>query len=52
MRITEAAQRLGTSPRMLRYREALGLLPPLGGGSAGGAPGSGAARQAGQQNGR
>ena len=28
MRITEAAQRLGTSPRMLRYREALGLLPP------------------------
>lgn len=27
MRITEAAQRLGTSPRMLRYREALGLLP-------------------------
>jgi hypothetical protein len=30
MRITEAAQRLGTSPRMLRYREALGLLPPVG----------------------
>jgi DNA-binding transcriptional MerR regulator len=28
MRITEAAQRLGTSPRMLRYRESLGLLPP------------------------
>jgi MerR family copper efflux transcriptional regulator len=28
MRITEAAQRLGTSPRMLRYREMLGLLPP------------------------
>jgi MerR family copper efflux transcriptional regulator len=28
MRITEAARRLGTSPRMLRYREALGLLPP------------------------
>jgi DNA-binding transcriptional MerR regulator len=28
MRITEAAKRLGTSPRMLRYREALGLLPP------------------------
>jgi MerR family copper efflux transcriptional regulator len=27
MRITEAAQRLGTSPRMLRYRDALGLLP-------------------------
>ena len=27
MRITEAAQRLGTSPRMLRYRESLGLLP-------------------------
>src|SRR5450631_4751574 len=30
MRITEAAQRLGTSPRMLRYRESLGLLPPVG----------------------
>ena len=28
MRITEAAQRLGTSARMLRYRETLGLLPP------------------------
>jgi MerR family copper efflux transcriptional regulator len=27
MRITEAAQRLGTTPRMLRYREGLGLLP-------------------------
>ncbi|WP_242614136.1 MerR family transcriptional regulator, partial [Actinomadura roseirufa] len=38
MRITEAARRLGTSPRMLRYRETLGLLPatrdhaPSGGG--------------------
>jgi len=29
MRITEAAQRLGTSPRMLRYRDTLGLLPPV-----------------------
>ena len=29
MRITEAARRLGTSPRMLRYREDLGLLPPV-----------------------
>jgi MerR family transcriptional regulator, copper efflux regulator len=29
MRITEAAQHVGTSPRMLRYREALGLLPPV-----------------------
>jgi MerR family copper efflux transcriptional regulator len=29
VRITEAAQRLGTSPRMLRYREALGLLPAV-----------------------
>jgi MerR family transcriptional regulator, copper efflux regulator len=27
MRITAAAQALGTSPRMLRYRESLGLLP-------------------------
>ncbi|MET8050862.1 MULTISPECIES: MerR family transcriptional regulator [unclassified Streptosporangium] len=29
MRITEAARRLGMSPRMLRYREALGLLPEI-----------------------
>jgi MerR family copper efflux transcriptional regulator len=29
MRITEAARRLGTSPRMLRYRDRLGLLPPV-----------------------
>jgi MerR family copper efflux transcriptional regulator len=29
MRITEAAKRLGMSPRMLRYREDLGLLPKL-----------------------
>jgi hypothetical protein len=29
MRITEAAQRLGTSPRMLRYRDVLGLLPAI-----------------------
>ena len=29
MRITEAARRLGTSPLMLRYRDALGLLPPV-----------------------
>jgi len=27
MRITEAARTLGTSPRMLRYRESLGLVP-------------------------
>ena len=37
MRITEAAQRLGTSPRMLRYRETLGLLPALSGAGAKGA---------------
>jgi MerR family transcriptional regulator, copper efflux regulator len=29
MRISAAAQQLGTSPRMLRYRELLGLLPPV-----------------------
>src|SRR5215475_1366791 len=29
MRISEAARRLGLSPRMLRYREDLGLLPVL-----------------------
>jgi MerR family transcriptional regulator, copper efflux regulator len=29
MRITEAAEKLGVTPRMLRYRESLGLLPAL-----------------------
>lgn len=29
MRITEAARQLDLTPRMLRYRESLGLLPPL-----------------------
>ncbi len=29
MRISEAAARLGISPRMLRYRESLGLLPAV-----------------------
>ena len=29
MRITKAAKRLGTSPRMLRYRDSLGLLPTV-----------------------
>ena len=29
MRITQAAERLGISPRMLRYRESLGLLPTV-----------------------
>ena len=50
MRITEAAQRLGTSPRMLRYREALGLLPALGGVGAGEAGREG--RPAGRRPGR
>jgi MerR family transcriptional regulator, copper efflux regulator len=53
MRITEAAERLDTTPRMLRYRESLGLLPvlrhsrrgrrrraPAGGQPASGPPGS------------
>jgi MerR family transcriptional regulator, copper efflux regulator len=31
MRISEAARRLGMSPRMLRYREELGLLPRVRG---------------------
>jgi len=39
MRITEAAQRLGTSPRMLRYRDMLGLLPPVREQAPGRAPG-------------
>ena len=52
MRISEAARRLGTSARMLRYREELGLLPqvrdrlgvarrPVGRGGTGGAGGTG-----------
>lgn len=36
MRITAAAARLGVSPRMLRYREALGLLPAVRAPSAAG----------------
>jgi len=31
MRITAAAAALGATPRMLRYRESLGLLPPAAG---------------------
>jgi len=54
MRITEAAQRLGTSPRMLRYRETLGLLPALAGVGAGeaGREGRPAGQQAGSRAGR
>ena len=40
MRITEAARRLGTSARMLRYREDLGLLPQVRDSFAGLRPGS------------
>jgi MerR family transcriptional regulator, copper efflux regulator len=49
MRISEAAKRLGTSARMLRYREELGLLPQVrdrftrgvaGGGASGGERGA------------
>jgi len=51
MRITEAAQRLGTSPRMLRYRETLGLLPALGGTGASGAGAEGRAAGRGARRG-
>lgn len=44
MRISEAARRLGMSPRMLRYREDLGLLPPVRDGNHG--PGRGPAHRA------
>jgi MerR family transcriptional regulator, copper efflux regulator len=52
MRISEAAARLGMSPRMLRYREDLGLLPPVRerragrGATRGGATQGGAASRA------
>ena len=49
MRIAEAAQRLGTSPRMLRYRDMLGLLPPVRAGAGGrGAERAGAGGAAGR----
>jgi MerR family transcriptional regulator, copper efflux regulator len=44
MRITEAARRLGTSARMLRYREDLGLLPQVRERRVG-RPGAGAAHR-------
>ena len=56
MRISEAARRLGTSARMLRYREDLGLLPqvrdPLAGLSWRPAVPAGAAGAAGAAGGR
>ena len=47
MRITEAARRLEMTPRMLRYRESLGLLPALRHGGRRGAAQSAARNRAG-----
>jgi MerR family copper efflux transcriptional regulator len=56
MRITEAARRLGTSARMLRYREDLGLLPQVrerpAGSRRGAASGRGAVSGRGPVSGR
>jgi hypothetical protein len=58
MRISEAAKRLGTSARMLRYREELGLLPQVrdrfsrgvaGGGGGGGTRGGAAGASGGER---
>jgi MerR family transcriptional regulator, copper efflux regulator len=55
MRITEAARRLDLTPRMLRYRESLGLLPalrPVRGRGAARGPAGGPVRASASQTGQ